>query len=41
MISSDKGEAYLDPEAKHELHVDGCPMRLATTLIPRRPGEQE
>ncbi|KAK2572920.1 hypothetical protein P5673_001932 [Acropora cervicornis] len=41
MISSDKGQAYLDPEAKHELHVDGCPMGLATTLIRRRPGEQD
>ena len=40
MLSSDTVQAYFDPPAEHELHVDGCPMGLAATLTQRRPGEQ-
>ena len=40
MLSSDTVQAYFDPQAEHELHVDGCPMGLAATLTQRRPGEQ-
>lgn len=40
MLSSDTVQAYFDPQAEHELHVDGCPMGLAATLTQRKPGEQ-
>ena len=26
MLSSDTVQAYFDPQAEHELHIDGCPM---------------
>ena len=38
MLSSDTVQAYFDPQ--HELHVDGCPMGLAATLMQRKLGEQ-
>ena len=41
MLSSDTVQAYFDPEAGHELHVDGYPMGPAATLTQRKPGEQE
>ena len=40
MLSSDTVQAYFDPQAEHELHVDGCPMGLAATLTQRKLGEQ-
>ena len=40
MLSRDTVQAYFDPQAEHELHVDGCPMGLAATLTQRKPGEQ-
>ena len=36
MLSSDT----VNPQAEHELHIDGCPVGLAATLTPRKPGEQ-
>ena len=41
MISSDKVQAYFDPEATLERHVNRSPMGLAATLTRKRPGEQE
>ena len=32
MLSSDTAQAYFDPQAEHEPHVDRCPMGLAATL---------
>ena len=32
MLRSDTVQAYFDPQADHELHVDGCPMGMAATL---------
>ena len=32
MLSSYTVQAYFDPQAEHELHVDGCLMGLAATL---------
>ena len=40
MLSSDTVQAYFDPQAEHELHIDGCPVGLAATLTQRKPGEQ-
>jgi len=40
MLSSDTVQAYFDPQAEHELHIDGCPMGLAATLTQRKTGEQ-
>ena len=40
MLSRDTVQAYFDPQAEHELHIDGCPMRLAATLTQRKTGEQ-
>lgn len=40
MLSSDTVQAYFDPQAKHELHAEGCPTGLAATLTQRKPGEQ-
>ena len=40
MLSSDTVQAYFDPQAEHELHVDGCPMGVAATLTQRKLGEQ-
>ena len=40
MLSSDTVQAYFDPQAEHELHIDGYPMGLAATLTQRKPGEQ-
>ena len=40
MLSSDTVQAYFDPQAEHELHIDGCPVGLAETLTQRKPGEQ-
>ena len=40
MLSTDTVHAYFNPHAEHELHADGCPMGLAATIIPRKPGEQ-
>ena len=31
MLSSDTVQAYFDPQAEHELHIDGCPVGLAAT----------
>ena len=33
-------QAYFDPQAEHELYIDGCPVGLAATLTQRKPGEQ-
>ena len=40
MFSSDTVQAYFDPHAEHELHIDGCPVGLGATLSQRKPGEQ-
>ena len=40
MLSNDTVQAYFDPLAEHELHIDGCPVGLAATLTQRKPGEQ-
>ena len=40
MLSSDTVQAYFDPQAEHELHIDGCPVGLAATFTQRKPGEQ-
>ena len=40
MLSSDTVQAYFDPQAEHELYIDGCPVGLAATLTQRKPGEQ-
>ena len=40
MLSCDTVQAYFNPQAEHELHVDGCPMGLAATLTQRKPGEE-
>ena len=40
MLSSDTVQAYYDPQVEHELHMDGCPMGLAATLMQRKPGDQ-
>ena len=40
MLSSDTVQAYFDPQAEYELHIDGCPVGLAATLMKRKPGEQ-
>ena len=39
MLSSDTVQAYFDPQAEHELHIDGCPVGLAATLTQRKPRE--
>ena len=39
MLSSDTVQAYFDPIAEHELHIDGCPLGLAATLTQRKPGQ--
>ena len=31
--------AYFDPNAQHEVHVDGCPLRASATLVQRSPNE--
>ena len=31
MLSSDVVQAFFNPQADYELHVDGCPMGLAAT----------
>ena len=41
MLSSDAVQAYFNPQAEHELHIDGCPMGLATTLTQRSPGDKD
>ena len=40
MLNSDTVQAYFDPQAEHELHIDGCPMGLAATLTQRKAGAQ-
>ena len=40
MLSSDTVQTYFDPQAEHELRMDGCPMRLAATLTQKKLGEQ-
>ena len=40
MLSSDMVQAYFDPQAEHELHVDRCPMGLAATVAQRKAKEQ-
>ena len=40
MLSSDTVQAYSDPQAEQELHIDVCPVELAATLTQRKPGEQ-
>ena len=40
MLSSDTVQTYFDPQAEHELHIDGGPVGLAATLTQRKPGEQ-
>ena len=40
MLSSDTVKAYFDPQAEHELHIDGFPVGLAATLTQRKPGKQ-
>ena len=40
MLSSDTVQAYFNPQAEHELHIDGCPMGFAATLTQRKTGEQ-
>ena len=35
MFSSDTVQAYFDPHAEHELHIDGCPVGLGATLTQR------
>ena len=34
-LSSDTVLAYFDPAAEHEVHVDGCPLRISATLVQR------
>ena len=40
MLSSDTVQAYFDPQAEHELYIDGCPVGLDATLTQRKLGEQ-
>ena len=40
VLSSDTVQANFDLQAKHELHIDGCPVGLAATLTQRKPGEK-
>ena len=40
MLRSDTIQAYFDPQAEHELQVNGCRMGLAATLTQRKPGEK-
>ena len=40
MLGGDTVQAYFDPQAEHEPHIDGRPVGLAATLTQRKPGEQ-
>ena len=31
--------AYFDPNAQHEVHVDGCPLGVSVTLVQHSPNE--
>ena len=38
-LSADTVLACFDPAADHEVHVDGCPLRISATLVQRSPNE--
>ena len=38
-LSADTVLACFDPAANHEVHVDGCPLRISATLVQRSPNE--
>ena len=41
MLSSDTVQAQFDPQAEHELHIDGCLMGLAASLTQRSQGDKD
>ena len=40
-LSSDTVLAYFDPTAEHEVHVDGCPIGIAATLVQKRINDED
>ena len=39
-LCSDTVLVYFDPAAKHEVHVDGCPLGISATLVQRKSSDK-
>ena len=40
-LSSDTVLVYFDPAAEHEVHVDGCPLGISSTLAQRESSDKD